>query len=68
MRIVNAVARPVVDTHFHDALTDAPGVTGISLFHAANASDYARAPAKANAVSGPTMTHCATVNAVSITR
>jgi hypothetical protein len=42
MQIVDAVTSPVGDTHFHDALTDASGVPGISLFHAANAGDYAR--------------------------
>jgi len=32
----------IVDAHFKDALTNAPGVPRISLFHAANAADDSR--------------------------
>ena len=41
-QIVDPVTRPVGDPHFHDTLTDASAVPGISLFHATNAGDYAR--------------------------
>jgi hypothetical protein len=42
VRIINAVAWPVGDTHFHDSLADAPGVTRISVFQTTNAGNYAR--------------------------
>ena len=42
MHIVDAVTRPVVDSHFEDAVTDASGVAGIPHLHAANAADNAR--------------------------
>jgi hypothetical protein len=40
--IIDAVTRPIADTHFQDAFTDAFRVPGIALFHAANAGDNAR--------------------------
>src|SRR5208337_4949347 len=42
MQVVDAVTRPVGNSHFHDALPDASGVPGISLLHAANSGDDAR--------------------------
>jgi hypothetical protein len=42
MHVVNAVTRPVVDTHFQNAVTDAPGIAGIPHLQAANAAHNAR--------------------------
>jgi len=39
MHIIDAVARTIVDPHFHDSAADAPGVSGIAPLHAAQASD-----------------------------
>jgi hypothetical protein len=40
--IVNPVSRPIVDTHFQDAPTDASAVAGVPHLYAANATDNAR--------------------------
>src|SRR5258708_21279047 len=42
MHMVDPLSRPMVDTHFQDAPTDASGIAGISRLHVANAADNAR--------------------------
>jgi hypothetical protein len=42
LHIVHAIARSIVDPHFHDALTDAPGVSRISPLHTTDAGDDPR--------------------------
>ena len=40
--IEDAIARSIVDTQFHDACTDTPGISKIPLLHSPDASDDTR--------------------------